>query len=145
MQQAADDEKKPGHIHAKRILQRKHFKLLYRRNPEDIQANPDAVENIFEEAVKKFGEEKVRKDRYKEKQNPLNFPVLTKDGRIVSSLALSPTLQHLPPIAVDYIFIDRDIEEEARNWLENNRSKIVAQIHGEAKEDGKVEKGFGDY
>jgi len=135
MEQAADDEKEPGHIHAKRILHRQHFKLLYQRNPEDIEVNPDAVVNIFKESVKKFGEEKVRMDRYKEKQNPLNFPVLTKDGRIVSSLILSQTLQHLPPVAKDYIFVDRDVEEDAKKWLEDNRREII-KFYSEDKRDG---------
>jgi hypothetical protein len=144
MQQAANDDKKPGHIHARRILHRQHFKLLYQRNPEDIDVNPEAVENIYNESVKMFGEDKVRMDRYKEKQNPLHFPVLTKDGRIVSSLVLSQTLQYLPPVAKDYIFIDRNVEEDAKKWLEKNRREII-KFRAEDKGNGTVTKGVGGY
>jgi hypothetical protein len=77
---------------------------LYERNPEDININPEAANNIYKEALNKYGKEKVRFDSYKKVGGSSDFPVLAMDERIFSSLALSKTLRYLPEIAVDYVF-----------------------------------------
>jgi HD superfamily phosphohydrolase len=40
--EAAFDDGKAGHIDARRIVQREHFKVLYERNPNDVKINPEA-------------------------------------------------------------------------------------------------------
>ena len=39
---AANHPEKVGHIHARRIIDRQHFKLLYTRSAHDAAVNPDA-------------------------------------------------------------------------------------------------------
>ena len=74
-----------GHEHAVRILKRQHFKVLYSRNPEDIEKNLDSVSAIYEATCGKFGEDNVRYDKYTQKGSAPGFPVLKQDNRVVSS------------------------------------------------------------
>jgi HD superfamily phosphohydrolase len=124
---AARDEKHPGYDSARRIINREHFRLLYQRNPKDIAKNPEAGKLIFDEACKKFGEANVRYDTYKQKGSGLNFPVLSIDGRIASSLAMSEALKTVPIVAVDYVFINLDHRKEAEKWLKEKREAIITK------------------
>lgn len=89
LRKAAHDSREDGHEHARRIIDRGHFKVLYERNPEDIAVNRNAAQAIFEAVKTQYGPERVRMDFYKQKGGSPNFPVLTRDSRIVSSLAES--------------------------------------------------------
>jgi len=40
-----------GHIHARLLVERDHFRLLYQRNPDDIAINPQAARAIFQAAT----------------------------------------------------------------------------------------------
>ncbi len=122
---AARDESLKGHDPARRIVDREHFKLLYQRNPKDIETNPDAAKAIFEAAREKFGEENMRIDRYKQSSKGHEFPVLTDDERIVSSLELSETLKHVPIVAVDYVFISPELHDDAKIWKKQNLESII--------------------
>jgi len=123
-----------GHRHAARILKRQHFKVLYSRNPDDIEKNPDSVFAVYRAACEEFGEDNVRVDTYTQKGGAPDFPVLKRDGRIVSSLAESQTLKSLPVVATGYVFISRECQEEADAWLNENRENIIATEEGEEDE-----------
>jgi len=82
-------------------------------------------------AVKKFGPEIVRYDRYPEKGGVSEFPVYTKDKGIVSSTSLSSVLGSLPLASCDHVFVRGDLLAEAREWLKENRLSV---IQPEAKE-----------
>lgn len=125
LSRAAGDESFMGHDPARRIVNREHFKLLYQRNPKDFEKNPDAANAIFEAACEEYGEENVRIDLYKQSNKGHEFPVLTDDGRIVPSLELSDTLKNVPIVAVDYVFIDHEIREDARIWKKQNLECII--------------------
>jgi len=127
LQKAARDENHPGHDPARRIVNRKHFKLLYHRNPDDICKNSDAAEAIYAAACNKFGAENVRYDSYEQKKSVLDFPILDNDGRIVSSQAKSVTLKNVPIVAVDYIFVSPKYRENAEDWLNQNRENILTK------------------
>ena len=127
LQKAARDENHPGHDPARRIVNRKHFKLLYHRNPDDIHKNSDAAEAIFDAACHKFGWENVRYDPYEQKRSVLEFPILDNDGRIVSSQAESKTLKNDPIVAVDYVFISPKYRKNAEDWLKQNRENILTE------------------
>ncbi len=71
-------------------------------------------------------------DTYKQKGGSPNFPVLTRDGRIVSSLAESQVLEKLPVAAFDYVFIDPALRGDAERWLMANRKDIIA-LKGEVE------------
>jgi HD superfamily phosphohydrolase len=123
--EAAFDSSKAGHMHARRIVQRDHFKVLYERNPDDVQTNPEAGTAVFGALGTQFGAEHFRHDRYHQSTGPPDFPVRLRDGQIVSSLAVSETLNHVPVVSVDHVFAERSILSEANEWLRAHRVDVV--------------------
>ena len=119
------DDKHPGHDPARRIAKREHFRLLYRRTREDLDINREASMAIFKAACKEFGESEVRYEKDIQKGGGLNFPVLSRDGRIVSSLSESDTLERVPVVAIDYVYISPKCRNQAETWLYKNRKKII--------------------
>jgi HD superfamily phosphohydrolase len=115
-----------GHSSALRIADRKHFKLLYERNPDDIKQNPDVTRVIYEKAIEKFGAENVRLDILPAKRKRYDFPVLSHDDRIVSSTKVSEALSRIPPADVGYVFIEPGQIGNAKKWLEDNRTLIIS-------------------
>lgn len=130
---ASIDQAKPGHKHAERIINRKHFKVLYELNPNDFEINSEANVLIAEAAEKKFGQDKIRVDSYSQKRELMDFPVLLKDGSVISSLSLSQVLGKLPIVTIDYVFIDPDpdIRDHAEKWLKKNKIDIITPKGGE--------------
>ena len=125
LEQSMLDENSESFIHFRRILNREHFKVIYQRNQKDIKKNPGAVELVYNETCKRFSGNVVRKDRYTQKGSEVDFPVLLNDGRIVSSSNESQVLEHIPLVAFDYVYVDRELEKEAREWLNRNREDII--------------------
>ena len=133
--EAAFDENQPGHAHARRIIRREHFKVIYERNPKDVEINLEAGLPIFEALKNHFEAENFRHDRYAQKSGAPDFPVLLRDGQIVSSLSLSETLGHLPVVSVDYVFASREIFDQAQKWLRDNREDIIKLIQEEGGDE----------
>ncbi|MDD3564064.1 MAG: hypothetical protein PHN90_00145 [Methanothrix sp.] len=123
---AARDALHPAHVHAKRIVGREHFRLLYQRNPEDQEMNRRSSQRIFNAACDRFGDSEVRYDSYRQKSGGLDFPVLVRDKRITSSLSLSDTLARVPVVATDYVFVSLECRKKADIWLKENRKEIIA-------------------
>ena len=126
LRKAADDSTHRGHDPAFRIVQRKHFKVLYERNPDDAARNPECGKAVYNAACDKFGNNIVRHDRYTQKGSAVVFPVKNKDGRIVSSYAASDVLQKVPLVNIDYVFIAPERLAEAEGWLKQERETIIA-------------------
>lgn len=122
---AATAEGARGHLHARRIVRREHFKQLYARNPDDVQVNPESGDAIFGPLCGEFGKENFRRDRYYPQGGAPDFPVLLRDGRLASSLSISAVLKTLPILSVDFIFADRSIFFDADIWLRANRQRII--------------------
>ena len=122
---ASFEEDTTGHVHARRIVQREHFKRLYQRNPEDVSINPEPGKSVFKALKTEYGKEYFRHDRYSQESGALDFPVRMRDGRIVSSLVFSDTLQNVPVISIDNVFADRVLFDKARKWLDENHSTII--------------------
>jgi HD superfamily phosphohydrolase len=122
---AALDSSKLGHDAARRIAKHDHFKVLYQRNPDDVRINPEAGKAIFEAAQEKFGTENVRRDDYKQKREATRFPVLLRDGRIAIAEEHSEVLQHLPVVAIDYVFVRPDFLNDATGWLNAEREQLI--------------------
>jgi uncharacterized protein len=113
-------------VHARRICRREHFKILYQRQPADVTVNPEAAKVVYAAALKKFGAENVRYDEYRGRGRGVpDFPVLTRDGRVVSAIALSTVLKNLPVTVRETVFVAPNLEEEALKWLESNRAEII--------------------
>lgn len=110
---------------ANRIIQRRHFREIYQRNPDDIAENTDAASVIHEAASRIFGNENVRLDQDSKGGASPDFPVLRRDGSIISSISLSQILENLPEAAIDFVFIEPSYRDEAVNWLKENRKDII--------------------
>jgi len=123
--EAAFDDGKAGHIDARRIVQREHFKVLYERNPNDVKINPEAGGAIFNALGEEFGTEHFRHDRYHQRSGSPDFPVRLRDGQVVSSLAVSEALNNVPVVSVDYVFAERSTFSKANEWLKAHRTNIV--------------------
>lgn len=125
MLSAADDPKSPGYDAARRIVRRDHFKVLYQWHPTDARINPEAGKAIFMAAREKFGGENVRHDLYSSKGAAYDFPVLVRDGTVVSSMTASPALAKLPLLSMDYVFIEGKQLAQGRDWLKVNKHEII--------------------
>lgn len=112
MRAIARDAAHPAHGPARIIIDRQHYKRLYTGQ----DGGPPAVW-LLAEANARFGAAAVRHDEYRQRSGAPDFPVLTGDGRVGSSLALSHTLRHIPALSGDDLFISRDRIDEARLWL----------------------------
>ena len=114
-----------GHVHARLIVERDHFRLLYQRNPDDIAINPKAAEAIFQAATCRYTYTDVYYDTPKETNRPIDFPVWTPDRRIVSGRSLSSILPTLPVAAADYVFIASTRRDDAEEWLAKERQNLI--------------------
>lgn len=128
LRKAAADPSHPGHDAADRIVNRKHFRVFYEKNPQDAKKNPEAGKAVYRAACEKFGEEHFRYKPYKEKGSSTIFPVRTRDGRIVSSLAVSDVLKKLPLVNIDRVLVVPELRPEADKWLRENRDEIISQL-----------------
>lgn len=124
--EAAFDANHPGHVHARRIIERDHFKVLYERNSRDVDINPEAGRSVFQALSAEFGAERFRHDRHHEESGSPEFPVMMRSGELVSSLAVSETLRSVPAVSVDHVFCDRSVFSEALAWFNMNHAKIVS-------------------
>ena len=119
------DTKNPAHNEAKRMIERKHFKLFYSGNQIDLDKNPRATDLIFEKAKDEFGFENIRRDRYPPKKAADVFPVYLRDGRIVPSIERSSVLNQIPIASFDYLFIEPDLIKKAEDWRNRELSNIL--------------------
>jgi len=128
LRRAVADSSHPGHDAADRIVNRRQFRVLYERNPQDAEKNPEAGEAVYYAACEKFGKQNFRHDRYSQGGSATDFPVKTRDGRIVPSLAVSDVLKKLPLVNVDLVFVAPELRDQAQKWLSENRDEIISQV-----------------
>ena len=122
---AASNAGSAGHVHARRIVGREHFKVLYARNPNDVKINPEAGNAVLQALSRQFGAEHFRHDRYHQSTGPPEFPVRLRDGQVVSSLDASATLNQVPVVSVDHVFAERSFLSKGNEWLKANRANII--------------------
>jgi len=141
MAQAAKDESAPGHDPARRIMQRQHFRELWRRNPADSKLLPDPGRSIYDAARQEFGDEVLRRDRLTPDAPYIEFPVWYRDeDRVLSAQELSEVLPTLPAAGFDYVLIRPDLVDQAGKWLRENRQAILERA---TREIGKEEESSG--
>lgn len=124
---AARDRDHLGHASADRIINRKHFRLLWEGSPAEEQRNANIGAVILEEAEKEFGADAVRRDNYDEEHPRIDFPVCLSDGSVVAAQSLSEILQSLPAASFDFVFVRPDIVDVARKWLRKNKARFLDQ------------------
>ncbi len=130
---AAMDETHPGHVPARRICNRQHYRLLYERNPDDLDINLEAVKMVYEAACNEFGAENIRHDNYTKGAGIIDFPVLTSMNGIVSAWSLSKIIPTIPSVVVDTVFINPDHKEKAVRWLKAKKMEIIKKVEKEAE------------
>lgn len=124
IKRAARARDAPGHLHAKRIVDRDHFKVAYVRRPDDSSAD---VRALAAAAAVRFGDDLVRHGASPSRGAPPDFPVQDRDGRSVSALALSDVFGNLPTSPDEYVLADRGIQTELNRWLDQERDAILEQ------------------
>lgn len=122
---AATNSDAAAHEPAWRIVNREHFRVFYERAPEDVALYPEAATAIYEAAKTEFGAENVRYADSRKEAGTADFPVRDRDGKSVSSLALSQALQQLPEPRNEYVYVVRDRREDARKWVRENRQAVI--------------------
>jgi len=122
---AAREPKNAGYDAARRIVEHDHFHLLYKRNPTDAGVNRAAAEAVYEAACERFGSDNVRRDERPAEGEGPNFPVLTGDQRVESSLRISDVLLKIPPASFDFVFVPGSLFEDAEKWLRDEKPKII--------------------
>lgn len=133
MRAAAKNPSAAGHVHADRIMNRKHFRRIYEYNSNDFAKNPLAGEKVFEALVSNFGEENVRFYSYNKSGGIHDFPVRLDTGDIVSSMQHSDVLKNIPPFKFFNIYINENHRTTANQFL-NNSLEDILNI-GEEQED----------
>ena len=123
---AAACPKARGHMHASRIIHRKHFKMVYSPTLSDREANSDPLAAIAEACERRYGDENVRVRSYPPSQAQTDFPVLSSDGSVESSHALSDPLRNIPVVDVKFVLIDPDVASEARQWIRSEKNSILS-------------------
>jgi len=121
---AASDPSAAGHEPARRIVRREHFKRIAEITEADRDIDANATERLASELIEKFGRQAVFTDRYTQKGKGIRFPVLTRDGSIEWSIALSDTLKQVPTFTVEYVFVDPLLSEEAKRHVTAFRRQL---------------------
>ena len=123
----SQDKGHPAHQYSTRLTERQqHFKRVYSRNPGDSKINPRSLSLIYDAAVAEFGSEHVRKDEYLKGSAAPDFPVLLRDGQVVSCLCDSDILAHLPSTAFGNIFVNPNVADDAMAWLARQKNTILS-------------------
>ena len=120
-----------GHVHAKRIMNRGHFRRVYTTAPEDRTNHEDPVKAVAEACMQRFGNDYVLYRSFVPKSDPIDdFPVIDSQGRIESSRAMSVVLRNIPLVDIGYVLVDREYSEQAKSWLQSEREQILSSSAG---------------
>ena len=130
----ARDKGKKGYRHAERILNRKHFRLLYENTPGNSGKDRGAGRLVFNALSENFDADQFKHDVYYQKSGAPDFPVIMRSGKIESSLVRSETLQNIPPVSIDNVYADKNIYKRANEWLDKKHGRDHSAIrNGETK------------
>lgn len=131
---AAADRDAAGHDPAMRLMTRTHFRVAYSRSPDDVARNPDAAQYLFEAMREKYEPSLVKYSGPQKTSGSTVFPVLL-GHRVVSSTAMSEVLANVPVIKAEYVYVEPEIREEAKAWLDQNRETLIPEIAEEEEDD----------
>ena len=124
---AAADTSAAGHEAADRIVNRKHFRLLYSQTRGDKALHENPLAAISGAAARKYGEEQVLTKSYRQAEPTSAFPVRNLDGTIVSSHTISEVFQQTPLVDVGVVLIAPELADDARLWLREDKDCILSQ------------------
>ena len=125
--ESARDPGYRGHEHARRIIERNHFKRVYSPTLDDKTNHSNPVEAVAGACAEQYGEANVRR---REARTPdeeqQHFPVLGPDGIVASSHALSAPLSNIPAVDAEYVLVNPEYAEEAIRWIRLNKDAILS-------------------
>ena len=114
-----------GQEHASRIVNREHFRRVYTPTLSDKEAHDDPLSAVAEACRERYGAENVRNRSYPPSEAQTDFPVLSLDGRVESSNALSNPLRNIPLVDVGFVLVNPDHAQDARKWIRSERDSIL--------------------
>jgi HD superfamily phosphohydrolase len=120
--EATRDTGAPGHEVARRIVERRHFKVAYESGPDDTGRD---VTELADATAREFGADLVRHGASPSRGDPPDFPVLERDGSSSSSQALSEVLSTLPASRDEYVLVDGEVLQAAKAWIAEHRQRII--------------------
>lgn len=113
-----------GHESAVSIYRRNHYRLIYKPSPDDVSLSPDACSKVCAALETRYGTHSVRVDRYSPRGDIPDFTVVC-DGEPHSAAAVSDVVADMPLAKTAYVFICPAHEEDARQWLGNNKTQLL--------------------
>lgn len=135
---AGRNPKDTAHDPARRILERDHFKEVYRRRASDVEIYSRPGQVIADWAKSQYGSDAVRYRRPHKSGGAVDFPVRESAGTVASSTSVSETLRSLPPNTAEFVFIRPDLLSEARAALAKD-NELVALLSRAAEEEAQFE------
>lgn len=99
---------------------------IYEQNALDQRVEPKAAARVAAALQKEFGADAVREKPIPPKRQEIDFPVLLDGGDISTSRAESTIYADFKPAAIDVVLIDPNKKKDARQWLAENKKKILS-------------------
>lgn len=127
MREAASDRAAKGHEAASRIVDRKHYRLVWKNQDGNARERVRQAHLVRGAVVGQFGTENFRFDSPK-KGMGVNFRVRLDDDQIVAAGSYSNLIANIPElVAMEYIFVEPSIHGKVGNWLKSNLPDILDQ------------------
>ena len=133
IQKAAETPSARGHVHAKRIHGRNHFRRLYEVTPSDIREYADPLTMVFNACKEEYGETSVRRKGRMASKGETEFPVINSHNDLESAGSLSEILTNIPPVNFGVVLIDPDLTVRAADWFKKNKHEI---LQSQSREEG---------
>ena len=120
-----------GHKEACAIVNRQHFKKVYRASHSDRVVSPVAVKHVFAALCEKFGSEYFKWDDGKKANKYIDFPIILDSGtcRMVNQEMTS--INSVPPVTTGYVFVSPNKRDVVKAFV---TEKNVASILRAAQE-----------
>ncbi len=122
---SAADPSNRLHGLASRLISRRHFRTVFELLGSYKQRRPTVFEEILDFTRKTYGADQVRSDRYGPKSETNDFPVLTDNDTVVSSLSVSQVIARLPSIEFGLIFVPPELKDQAKRKVETELKQLV--------------------
>ena len=145
IKRATDDPDHPGHVPAKRIVTRNHFKKAYEKKPspkniDDVGGDRAGdVAALADAAKAQFGADKIAYGAPPGNKTPPDFAVLEGDGQSVWAKGLSEIMQKLPESPDEFVLADQEIRSDVSRWLEAHRETILDEARREKIKQAEAE------
>jgi HD superfamily phosphohydrolase len=111
---------------ASRLNSRKHFRTVFELLGSYKERRPTVFEEILDFARTTHGTDQVLSDQYGPKSETNDFPVLTDNDTVVSSLSISSVIARLPAIEIGLIFVPPDIKDPAKRKIEIELKRLLS-------------------